>query len=131
MRAEDPLLKLVTLDVESSTGDETATAISCVLEDLASLVSDTPAETEFVERGGTLYISRVRPSDKIGPFERKDDAGLQTVDLHESKTLIKLQCERVGTLDALRWAEVRNTGLPIRDDMVEVEVAAAGLNFKV
>jgi hypothetical protein len=131
MRAEDPLLALVTLDVESSTGDETATAISWVLKDLVNLVLDTPVETEFVERGGALYISRVRSRDKISPLERKDDAGLQTMDLHESKTSIKLQCERVGTLDALRWAEVGSTELPIRDDMVEVEIAAAGLNFKV
>jgi hypothetical protein len=131
MRAEDPLLTLVTLDVESSTGDETTTAISWVLRDLVNLVPDTPVETEFVERGGVLYISRVRLSDKISPLERKDGTGLQTMDLHESKTLIKLQCERVGTLDALRWAEVGGTELPVRDDMVEVEIAAAGLNFKV
>jgi hypothetical protein len=131
MRAEDPLLTLVTLDVESSTGDETTTAIFWVLRDLVNLVPDTPVETEFVERGGVLYISRVRLSDKISPLERKDGTGLQTMDLHESKTLIKLQCERVGTLDALRWAEVGGTELPVRDDMVEVEIAAAGLNFKV
>jgi hypothetical protein len=131
MRAEDPSLTLLTLDVESSTGDETATAISWVLKDLVNLVPDTLVETEFVERGGALYISRVRPSEKISPLEKKDDAGLQTLDLHESKTSIKLQCEHVGTLDALRWAEVGSMELPIRDDMVEVEIAAAGLNFKV
>jgi hypothetical protein len=131
MRAEDPLLNLITLDVESSTGKETVTNISRILKGLVKLDLDTPVETEFVEREGVLYVSRVRPSDKISPAEKKDDIELEIKDLHESETLIKLRCERVGTLDSLRWAEVAATELPIRDDMVEVEIVAAGLNFKV
>jgi hypothetical protein len=131
MRAEDPLLTLITLDVESSTGKETVTAISRVLKALIKPVLDMPLETEFVEREGVLHISRVRPSDKISPAEKKNDTELAIKDLHDSKTLIKLRCEQVGTLDSLHWAEVAATELPIRDDMVEVEIVAAGLNFKV
>ena len=129
MRAEDPLLKLVILDVESSTGSETVGTISQVLKSMES--GDGELETEFVERAGVVYVSRVRAGEKISPIEKKDDGELEVVDLHESKTLIKLQCERVGTLDALRWTEIVGSDGPVKDDMVEVEIVAAGLNFKV
>jgi hypothetical protein len=129
MRAEDPLLKLVILDVESITGSETVGAISQVLKEMGRSAGEM--ETEFVERGGVVYVSRVRAGENISPVEKKDDGELEVVDLHESKTLIKLQCERVGTLDSLRWAEIAGTEGPVQDAMVEVEIVAAGLNFKV
>jgi hypothetical protein len=130
MRAEDPLLRLVTLDVESSTGSETVAAISSVLKELVK-GGEEKGETEYVERGGVVYTSRVKMGKKISPVEKKDDEALEVRNLHESKTLIKLQCERVGTLDSLRWNEVPGTEESVRDDMVEVEIVAAGLNFKV
>lgn len=129
MRAEDPLLTLVTLDVESSTGRQTVDAISRVLKEMVKGGKER-GETEFVERGGVVYVSRVRVGEEISPTEKKDDAELEVRDLHESKTLIKLQCERVGTLDSLRWAEIAGTEREVRDEMVEVEIHAAGLNFK-
>jgi hypothetical protein len=130
MRAEDPLLTFVTLDVESSTGRQTVDAISRVLKEMVK-GGEEREETEFVERGGVVYVSRVRVGEKISPTEKKDDAELEVRDLHESKTVIKLQCERVGTLDSLRWVEIAGTETQVKDDMVEVEIHAASLNFKV
>lgn len=128
MRAEDPLLTFVTLDVESSTGAETVPIISKVLR---NLTGEVQTETEFVERGGVVYVSRVQGSERINPPEKQENAELENVDLHKSNTIIKLQCERIGTLDSLLWSEVASVGLPIEEDMVEVEIVAAGLNFKV
>lgn len=130
MRAEDPLLTLVTLDVESSTGEQNPVTISRVLETLGK-EDEAPVETELVERGGVVYVSRVRQDENVSPVEKKDDEELESRDLHESKTAIGLRCERIGTLDSLKWVEISGEEIPISDDMVEVEIVAAGLNFKV
>lgn len=44
--------------------------------------------------------------------------------------MIRLQCERVGTTDSLIYSEVAPHELPLDDNKVEVEVYAAGLNYK-
>jgi len=126
MRAEDPLLRFVTLDVEQGSGDNVVTAISRILHDMVSGAGPAGmTENEYVERGGVIYISRVVPE------VRKDDRDLESRDLHNSESHIQLRCERVGTLDSLCWAETSDHELPFGEGMVEVEVLAAGLNFKV
>jgi len=131
MRAEDPLLSFVVLDLESRTSSRSITCISRVLESIVKPIHGDPMETEFVERGGVIYVNRVRPDEKISPPEKKDDSELQNRDLHESQATINFRCERVGAIDSLVWAEVAEKELTLRDDMVEVEIVAAGLNFKV
>jgi hypothetical protein len=90
-------------------------------------------EYEFVERRGVLYLSRIRPDERINHAEKDERTGadLQIKNFHGSETCIRLQCERLGTLDSLRYAEVSDKELPLRDHLVEVEIFAAGLNFKV
>lgn len=133
IRAENPFLSFVTLDTESSSGPEAVAAIDRVLKYVNEATPDTTVETEFVERRGVLHVSRIRPSEKINQVLNGDRyaAGLQTRDLHDAETCIRLRCERVGTLDSLCYAEVSDTELPLRDNLVEVEIAAAGVNFKV
>jgi len=133
IRAEDPLVSLVTLDTQSSSGAETIAAIDQTLKYLEKPTHNIPMENEFVERGGVLYISRIRPDEKTNRAEKdeRNGAELQIMNLHESETCIRLRCERLGTLDSLRWAEISDRELPLPDHMVEVEIFAAGLNFKV
>jgi hypothetical protein len=133
IRSEDPLLSLITLDTQSSSGAETVTAIDHTLKYLENATQKRPTETEFVERNGVLYISRIRPDSRINQAEKdeRNGADLQIKNLHESETCIRLRCERLGTLDSLRYAEVSDKELPLRDHLVEVEIFAAGLNFKV
>ena len=133
IRSEDPLLNLITLDTQSSSGAETVTAIDHTLKYLEKSKQKMPMESEFVERRGVLYISRIRPDERINQAEKdeRNGADLQIKNLHESETCIRLRCERLGTLDSLRYAEVSDQELPLRDHLVEVEIFAAGLNFKV
>ena len=42
-----------------------------------------------------------------------------------------MQCERLGAIDSLHYSEVSTTDLPLDNDFVEVEIYAAGLNYKV
>lgn len=123
MRAEDPLLRFVTLDVEFKGGDAAAGAISRILEDLDSGIA--LRENEYVERNEVIYISRIIPDVS------KDDKVLESMDLHSSESPIELRCERVGTLDSLYWAEVSSQQPLLEEGMVDVEIVAAGLNFKV
>jgi hypothetical protein len=133
IRAEDPLLSLVTLDTQSSSGAETVAAIDQTLKYLQKATPKMPIETEFVERGGVLYISRIRPDERTNQAEKDERNGAELLikNLHESETCIRLRCERLGTLDSLRYAEVSDRELPLKDHLVEVEIFAAGLNFKV
>jgi hypothetical protein len=133
IRAENPFVSFVTLDTESSSGAETVAAIDRVLKYLNKPTPDTKMEIEFVERRGVLHVSRVRPNEKLNQAEKDDRHGAerQTKNLHQAENCIRLRCERLGTLDSLCYAEVSDTELPLRDDLVEVEIAAAGVNFKV
>ncbi len=133
VRAEEPLLRVITLDVERASGPETPTAIHRLLQYIQALPPRGLMETEFVERQGVLRISRIRLDEPINKAEKDTAHGgdLQVRNLHESETCIRFRCERVGTLDSLRYAEVAATELPVRDECVEVEIVAAGVNFKV
>ncbi|KAI9742768.1 MAG: hypothetical protein M1818_003497 [Claussenomyces sp. TS43310] len=132
MRAEDPALSFTTLDVESSSGPDTITAIHRVLVSLEKPIPTTMIENEFVERRGIIHINRIRPDDPINKVEKENSQGAEFVtrNLHESETLIRLQCERLGTLDSLKWTEVSQSELPLTPGCIEVEIVAAGVNFK-
>ena len=133
VRAENPSLVLLTLDIEASTSATAPPAIDRLLKETRLAVPKTQVENEFAERSGIIHISRVLPNDSINQAEKSDNSGgqLQVRDLHESSTCIRLQCERLGTMDSLQFTEVSENELPVPDNFVEIEIYAAGLNFKV
>ncbi|KAH6662359.1 hypothetical protein B0J14DRAFT_288058 [Halenospora varia] len=130
MRAEDPLLSFVTLDLEKINGRESFSTISQVLKSLESTEGGEPSEREYVERNGVIYISRVRSGEKVSPVDKKGEEDLQLMNIHESNNVINLRCERIGTMDSLNWVESPTKNESLSDDCVEVEIVAAGLNFK-
>ncbi len=133
VRAEDPSVSLTTLDVESSSGTNTVWAIDAILESLRGAPPRKYVESEYVERKGIIYVSRITPDHKINQAEKDDSNGIEpeTTSLHDSEATIRLRCERVGTLESLQYAKISATELPLPDNCVEVELAAAGVNFKV
>ncbi|KAK8066217.1 PKS-like enzyme [Apiospora hydei] len=133
VRAEDPSVDITILDVERHTNPATLQAILQVIQSIAS--REKPklySENEYVERGGIIYISRLLPHHAVNQAETQLVKGLPEteVDLHEAETTIRLQCERIGTLEELRFCEVASAALPLEANRVEVEIFAAGLNFK-
>ena len=135
VRNEDPSISITTLDVESATGAKTVSAIDDILRHLgkaAAKKQTTGIENEFVERGGVIHVSRVQPDDVVNVAEKAVAHGAELVEgeLHDFQTTVRLQCERVGTIDSLQYTEVSATELPVPDGSVEVELFAAGLNFK-
>ena len=132
VRAEDPSVSVTTLDVERSSGSQTLEAIDSVLHTLQQPAPKTHIENEFVERGGVISTCRILPNHLINTAEKENRQGaeLRFRDIHKAETTIRLQCERLGTIDSLQYSEVGTVELPLPDDCVEVELAAAGLNFK-
>ena len=132
VRAEDPSVSVTTLDVESASSSKTLGAIDSVLRTLQQSPPKSYVENEYVERGGVVSICRILPNHPVNHAEEedRDGADLHTRDLHSAETCIRLQCERLGTIDSLCYSEVDSAELPLPNGCVEVEIAAAGLNFK-
>ncbi|KAL8912790.1 MAG: hypothetical protein Q9171_002248 [Xanthocarpia ochracea] len=132
VRAEDPSVGVTTLDVESASGPKTIQAIDTVLRSLQRPASKTHVENEYVERDGVISICRILPNHPVNHAEQEDRQGadLLVMDLHKAGTCVRLQCERLGTIDSFCYTEVDSVELPLPDGCVEVEIAAAGLNFK-
>lgn len=133
IRMEDQSAKLTTLDVEHPTGFETDEAILRVLEHLHRPHTKDFVETEFAERGGLVHIHRVVPDVAVNCFKEIEKHGAEPVlgNLHENEAEVSLRAERMGTFDGLTWAQSSTGAVAVKEGHVEVEVMAAGVNFKV
>ena len=129
-RAEDPSLAVKLLDVESLLSPSN---LSLVVDFLDSF-HDLHLEDEYAERNGIVYTSRVIPHIPINRTEEETARASSTseISLHQSEIQIRLQCERLGIVDSLHYAEVNSEPMPfLKDHLIKVEIFAAGLNFKV
>jgi acyl transferase domain-containing protein len=132
IRAEEPTIRLTTLDVESAASNTTTVAIDSILNRIFETTASTQVESEFVERHGILHVSRVVPDELVNKATSDDAEGreLQRTDLHRSQHIIRLRAERLGNIDSLEFGEVSLGPIPLKPNNVEVELYAAGLNFK-
>ena len=132
IRMEDPSAKLNTLDVHSSTSPATALAIDRLLESFKNEKPKTFVETEFAERNGIIYIQRVVPDIPVNKFRSDERDGAEPVlrSLHDAEAVVTLRAERLGTFSGLQYCEVSATEIPVERNKVEIEIIAAGVNFK-
>ena len=132
LRNEDPALSFTILDVEASSSFATPIAVDAILRSLSQPRPKTHIENEFVERKGVIHISRIQPDDLVNQAEKDDMNGAEPIlaPLHDLATTARMRAERLGTLESLHYAEVDSEQLPLSDGCVEVELFAAGLNFK-
>ncbi|KAK4223155.1 hypothetical protein QBC38DRAFT_58577 [Podospora fimiseda] len=133
IRREDPQAKLHTLDVQSATSPATAWAIERVLRQLRAGGDDL--ETEYAERDGVLLVQRLVPDIGVNSFKAAENGngkGLETVvkGLHETEAQVRIQADKIGTLQSLVWCETDTGEVPMEDGMIEIEVMAVGVNFK-
>lgn len=130
IRHEDPLANLTTLDVQSATSPAATWAIEQVLR---KVQIDDP-ETEYAERDGILFVPRVVPDLPINDFKAAEGGkGLELTikGLHATKPQVRIQAEKIGTLQSLTWTETAIDEVPMEPGMVEIEVMTVGVNFKV
>lgn len=132
LRAEEPLLNLITLDVEHSSGPANATAVEACLRLINQSKPKQQADSEFVERKGILHVSRVLPEKDLTNSQSDEMSSLKTevVDLHACKTPIRLRTERIANIDSIHYGEISPVPLPLQDGCIEVQLYAAGMNYK-
>ena len=123
---------MTTLDVESPEGTAAASAIGHVLKSLIMPVLKTQVDTEYIERCGIIHVSRILPDGPINQVKVEESRGrdVEVKSIRDMKTCARLKAERLGTLDSLHFVEISMEELPVKDNCVEVEIYAAGLNFK-
>lgn len=131
IRAEEGV-RLVNLDVEQPTGDATGLAIVSCLEILRQPETSAQLESEFVERGGVVHVSRLLPDWEITKLQghHPSDRKTEVLDIHASETIINMGAERLGDMDSIHYHELTAEPTPLEEGYVEVEVYAAGLNYK-
>ncbi|KFA70061.1 Atr6 [Stachybotrys chlorohalonatus IBT 40285] len=135
VRSMDPNARIVTLDVDSAAEDQLAKMadiLHTVLLQVRVTPESLPADFEFVERGGLLYISRLRPAQVDNESRSDGDKdGLQPVpvDLHSTESTIGLVSGRPGILDTLHFAELGpGRLLVLGPEDIEVEIFAASVD---
>ncbi|KAF4769894.1 hypothetical protein HAV15_011851 [Penicillium sp. str.  len=109
LRAEEPLLRLVVLDVEQPSQPTTVTAIEACLT--------------FVSQASAQATDRERDED---PSAQKTES----VDLHANNARIRLSAERLGNVDSVHYWELPVDSSTLPAGFVEVEIFAAGMNYK-
>ena len=132
LRDEDPSINFTTLDVEDALGKDTIDATHVILEFLRTSTFQKTGDYEFVERSGKIYISRIKLDHVMNTFTKAQMEGLEPVtrSFHDTDSQIRLFCERVGNLSSLNFNKVSLKETYLQDNEVEIEIAAAGLNFK-
>lgn len=133
IRSEEPLLNIITLDVESDACFATktvSTAIDSVLQQAQKKMAQTRNDFEYAERNGLLHIPRLLPDKDLNSTQTQDTP-TGVADLHDSKSTIRLVTGSRGRIDSLRWTEVGTTlQTPLKPGFIEVEIHASSLNFK-
>lgn len=137
IRAEEPALKLMTLDVKSAATAETLAnaveAVDTVLKMTQEPLKLQHNEFEYSERGGVLHINRVLQNEALNRVKFEDapqgTMPVRRVDIHEMDTTVRLVTEQTGSLDSLHYVEVE-TNTDIGPDAVEIQLHAAAVNFK-
>jgi hypothetical protein len=128
IRAENAQCTLITLDLESSAKESLSTIVP-ILQYLDRPPPTTQLESEFVERGGVIHVSRIIPHEAEFHQNKEASKSLQCFD--DSEQCFGLQCGSLGSLDSLEFVERASPMMAIKDGHVEVDMRAVGMNFKV
>ncbi|RYP50633.1 hypothetical protein DL768_003915 [Monosporascus sp. mg162] len=132
IRSEELGIRLITLDVQESTGHQTVPAIDQCLRLLSKPETAARKDSEFAEKGGVIYTPRLLADQGLNEAKYEPVRGRepQVEDLRNKKTPVCLGVERVGTIESLQYAELSSSPSPVQEGYIEVEIFAAGVNFK-
>ncbi|KAF7590609.1 hypothetical protein BBP40_002604 [Aspergillus hancockii] len=128
IRSEDPAATVMTLDMQGHEMVKSSHCLVAVLDQLLVRQAGVSTDNEYVERDGILHIHRIAPYGPLDNDIKRWTKKSIPISLSTSEHTIRLISEEVGTLDGLRFVEISDEDLP--DNHVEVDIQAAGLNFK-
>lgn len=130
--AERPGLSFVTLSF-SSPAHEQDLFVRCISQVVSATVareSLSGCELEYVERDGTVLISRIMDSNEINEeVHEKTQTMIRRQRLSQSPPLI-LSTPNSGLLDTIRWEEDERYHTDLGADEIEIGVQAVGVNFR-
>ncbi|KAI0968591.1 putative polyketide synthase [Xylaria arbuscula] len=133
LRNEEPLIRLINLDVEPGVTRATVNAVDHCLRLLCKDPENQPQmDSEFVERGGILHVGRIIADELLNTAKEEQASYGPAVgmNLHAAPNCVRLRAERIGNIDSLHYGEVSSTPLPLPPNCVEIEIYASGVNFK-
>ncbi|KAL4756977.1 uncharacterized protein BDW70DRAFT_163947 [Aspergillus foveolatus] len=120
LQAEYPSNLVLCLDVESTSSAGSLEAIDTAIRHITSVSSLQKTDSEFVERDGMYHVSRVVADAVLNKAKRKAREGKE----EESHLFPRTSFTTTGPTSG--WLVEG----PLAGDEVEVEVHAAGMNFK-
>lgn len=133
IRTENPSAKIIMVDLDDPAHHLAADHINTILNACLDITLESRTfDTEYVERGGVFYVSRILGDDAFQTIEAARITGTRPIDLrlHAAATTIRMVAERVGSIDSLQFVEVDSSELSLPENTVEVELSASALNFK-
>ena len=135
LRSEDSQLLCVSLALDSgsltsckASNDRHATIILSVLQETATQHPED-IESEYVDRGGLLYINRMIPMKHLNHTIQSYDHPQQVKQAFSAGPPLALTFTNPGMLDSIQFIEDDLQTMPLAPEEVEIEVKAAGVNF--
>lgn len=139
VRSETGDRPIMTLDLDGTQPLETEATAICIANVFEFLLQNTGssegAESEFIERDGILHVPRL-VEDNDASKDLKDEEGSQASKATPSLQRLdkagssRLFVDTPGLLDSLHFADDERTSGQLADGHIEVDVKAAGINFK-
>lgn len=136
LRMEDAGKWLVSLDLEPAADPWTEEACSTIINIVSSSfdLNEAPdqIDCEFAVQDSKIHVSRIYEDAD----ENRATAALAKVSEPEmrefvgSTTPLRMEVERTGFLDSLRFVEDKTANDPLPEDYIEIEPKAFGLNFR-
>ena len=140
VRCENPAVRLVTLDLDSkeklspSRTSEVITRVCRVAftQESSAMIQPPAQESEFLERGGILHIPRVVQDSAVDQRIQNLTRNIMPVEQtsFEPDRAVSLRIGSIGLLDTFYFDHDDNCQGRLGTDEVEIQIRAAGLNFR-
>ncbi|KAI3391820.1 hypothetical protein diail_6766, partial [Diaporthe ilicicola] len=132
LRGEDPTLSFTTLDLSSLVDNSAARLTLEVMSTITKCDAENPRpfENEYCERNGVLHVCRIVSSGRLIKPGDTTNGELENLWLRKNDKVIRLWCDRLGAMNSVHFNEIVDESECLDDGEIEVEVCAAGVNFK-
>jgi hypothetical protein len=136
LRSEDTSRRLYELHFARQLGKDAESSSSAICRRLWSIwrsAPDTLNEMDTVERDGCFFIPRYMPdntmNDSLARSNSQSAVAPRLASLIQAHRPLKLTISQPGRLDTLQFDDDETASGPLRNEVVEFEVRACGLNF--
>ncbi|KAL9087951.1 MAG: hypothetical protein Q9159_003393 [Coniocarpon cinnabarinum] len=131
----ETMLKFVTLDLDRRPVCNVQADISAIMDVMrATWITENPKATEFeyTEREGKLLVPRVVNDTVMNKFVLREtrEAAPFLQPFAQADRQLKLKIGIPGALDTLHFVDDDKYKLALKEDEVEINVKATGMNFK-